>query len=94
MKTLWGTVARKVAEYLSDPVASAVLQAAMKQPHERSPYEKELVMALLNVLHEMQRRQRLLPQEVSHAVNAIVHAVHVIPPSLMHQGECVHCCTG
>ncbi len=95
MKTLWGTVASKVAEYLLDPAASAVLQAAWKQPHERSPYEKELVMALLNVLHEMKRRQRLLPQEVrGRAVNAIVHAVHVIPPSLMHQGECFHCCTG
>ncbi len=78
MKTLWEErVASYVAEYLSDRVASAVLQAAWKQPHERSPYEKELV----KVLHDMKRRQRLLAQEVSHAVNAIVHAVHAIPPS-------------
>ncbi len=92
MKTLWEEkVASKVAEYLSDPVASAVLQAAWKPPHERSPYEKELVMELLKVLHEMKRRQRLLPQEVrGRAVHAIVHAVHMhachsmhaIPPSL------------
>jgi hypothetical protein len=82
MKTLWGTVASKVAEYLSDPAANEVVQAAWKQPHERSPYEKELVMELLKVLHEMKRRQRLLPQEVrGRAVHAIVHAVHAIPPS-------------
>ena len=83
MKTLWeDRVASEVAEYLSDPVASAVLQAAWKPPHERSPYEKELVMELLKVLHEMKRRQRLLPQEVRcGAVHAIVHAVHAIPPS-------------
>jgi hypothetical protein len=83
MKTLWGTVASKVAEYLSDPVASAVLQAARKRPRERSPYEKELMTELVRVLHEMKRRQRLLPQEVrGRAVHAIVHVVHAIPPSL------------
>ncbi len=83
MKTLWEErMASKVAEYLSDPAANEVVQAAWKQPHERSPYEKELVMELLKVLHEMKRRQRLLPQEVrGRAVHAIVHAVHAIPPS-------------
>jgi hypothetical protein len=89
MKTLWGTVASKVAEYLLDPAASAVLQAAWKQPHERSPYEKELVMELLKVLHEMKRRQRLLPQEVrGRAVHAIVHAVHMHACHAVHMHAC------
>ncbi len=90
MKTLWEEkVASKVAEYLSDPVASAVLQAAWKQPHERSPYEKELVMELLKVVHEMKRRQRLLPQEVrGRAVHAIVHAVHMHACHAVHMHAC------
>jgi hypothetical protein len=106
MKTVWeGIVVIKVREYLSDPVASAVVRAAKKPRGQLSSYEKRLMRKVLLTLHRNKKKQATFAPDRGRGWRGCAGQSRYLRmlcmraiswsqggrPFSTHQGECVVC---